>query len=272
MGAPGRRWLVRREAGLARRRRRHPRTDRDVGRGATRRGRDDEHPDREPAPAVRDVLPARRCADRHPHRRPDLPVRPIRRRVAAPAPRPGPGARPHRRPAARRGGAAPGRGPRGGHPRAPRSPGGGAPGRRRTTPRARRTTSSGSPRRSTQQAPSPCGTWRTPSGNLPLALARCGRRRRGVVHVQVPQRRPGVDRPGVRPRAPRDRRRPAADRLVGQRPGDALSDGRDVRAGARRRRLADLDAAHPVAGPHPRVARDLRRGRHRCLCAGSRSS
>ena len=57
---------------------------------------------------------------------------------------------------------------------------------------------------------------------------------------------------------------PAAHRLVGQRPGDPVRDGRDFRAGARRRRLADLDAADPVAGTHPRVARDLRRGRYRC--------
>ena len=64
----------------------------------------------------------------------------------------------------------------------------------------------------------------------------------------------------------------AALRLAGwwgNDPATRFRDGRDVRAGGRRRRLADLDAAHPVDGPDPRVARDLRRGRASTPCAGS---
>ncbi len=96
-------------------------------------------------------------------------------------------------------------------------------------------------------------------GKRSARAPRRGRRWRRLVHVQIPQRRPGIDRPGVPPRAARVRRfRDAADRLVGQRPGDTLSDGRDIRTGARSRRLADLDATDPVAGAHPRLAGHLR--------------
>ncbi len=48
----------------------------------------------------------------------------------------------------------------------------------------------------------------------------------------------------------------------GNEPCHSIPDGRDLRAGRRRRRLADLDAADPVAGARPGVARDLRRGRY----------
>ena len=67
------------------------------------------------------------------------------------------------------------------------------------------------------------------------------------------------------PRAP-------AVRLVGQRPGHPVRDGRDLRPGARRRRLADLDAAHPVAGPAS-APRSRSSTRSACRpCAGSPSS
>ena len=79
------------------RRWRDPRVDGEARGGAAGRGGDAQHLDRQPAPAAGDVLPAGRLEDVDPHRRPDVPIRPIRRRIAAAPARSRPGERPHRR-------------------------------------------------------------------------------------------------------------------------------------------------------------------------------
>ena len=107
-----------------------------------------------------------------------------------------------------------------------------------------------------------------------LAARACGRQRaarpprrrrrlRRVVHVQVPQRRPGLGRVDLHPRAPSraGRRRAAPRRLVGRGARPPVRPGGAVRAGRRCRRLEDVDLAALHHGAAGGVARDLRRGR-----------
>ena len=266
-------WFASR-AGLARRRRRHPRIDRALGRGAPGRGHDAQHADREPAPAVRDVLPAGRRRGRRssstPRRSRPTAMRSSRssgctawtpaRDLIVVRPRDGEALlRTEDLEAAI-------------HEHRDRLAVALLAGVNYATGQVhdieRLTAAVHDGRRDRPVGPGPR---RREHAARP---ARRGRRRRGVVHVQVPQRRARARsaRLFVHERHATDAAIPAADRLVGQRPGDAVPDGRDVRPGGGRRRLADLDAADPVARAHPRVARDLRRGRHRCPATEVRSS
>ena len=97
----------------------------------------------------------------------------------------------------------------------------------------------------------------------PAGAARLGRRLRRLVLVQVPQRRPGVGRRRVRPRAPPPRRGHAATRgVVEHRRDDPLRDGTGCATACERRRLAGIQPADPGDEPGAHVARAVRQGRH----------
>ena len=102
--------------------------------------------------------------------------------------------------------------------------------------------------------------------------ARLGRRLRRLVLVQVPQRRPGSGRGGVRPRAPSRCRRHAALRgLVEHRCGDAVRDGGGGSATGQRRRVAGVQPADPGDEPAAHVAGAVRQGRDDGACASAAS-
>ena len=98
-------------------------------------------------------------------------------------------------------------------------------------------------------------------GNVPLALHDCGRRFRRVVQLQVPERGPGRRRGLLRARAARAPRTGRASPAGGATIRDALHMGPELRAAARRGRLAAQQSADPVDRAAARLARSLRRSR-----------
>ena len=95
------------------------------------------------------------------------------------------------------------------------------------------------------------------------AAARLGCRLRGVVLVQISERRPRRDRWLLRARAAFRQRAFAIVRLVGPRAADALSDAAGVPARDRRRRLGREQSAYLLGGAAARLTRDVSRRRHR---------
>ena len=92
---------------------------------------------------------------------------------------------------------------------------------------------------------------------------RLGRRRRRLVHLQVPERRAGLGRRDLRPRPSRARCVGApAGRLVGDGSGGPVRPRCTVRAGGGRGRLGDLDDVDPGPRSRRRGSGHLRRGRH----------
>ncbi len=224
------------------------------------RDRDPQHADRQ-HPSVADlVLPASWPAPAHPDRWASLPVRPVCPDQPSHGARPGPGGRSHRRGAAQRGGHSPYVRPRGLDRRARRRPGDGLPGGGQLLQRPgagdREPDGGGSCGRGRRRlGPGPC------RGQHRARPARLGRRLRRLVHLQVPQRRPGCDRVDLRPRAPRPGPGSATPGgLVGPGSGAPLRDGRTVRPRRGRRRLEGVDQSDPLARAAGRLAGHLRRG------------
>ena len=260
LGRARRRGLVRRPPAMDGPRGRDRRTHGPHRGGAARRAHHGQQPDHRPAPPPGSGLSAGWRPDGDPRRCPDVPIGPVRRDVAPPGARARPGAGPHRGPTTHRGGDRPRGRPRGRDPRAPGSPRPGPAGRGQLRDRPGagcRPTDRGGPR---------CRS----GGRLGLrprrrqravVAPRRRRRYRRMVHVQVPERRSRLDGPAVPARAPGRRSRDAAARrLVGQRPGHAVRDGRDLPARARRRRLPGIHAADARPGADRRLAVDLRGG------------
>ena len=188
-------WVVVRRAAA--------RADGPAGRRATGRGRDDEHADRQPAPAARVVLPARAGSDEAPHRRADVPVRPLRGRVAAASTTGWIRRAPHRRRAARRARRSSG-------PRTSRPPSTSAGDRLAVALLAGVNYATGQVHdiarlTAAVHAAGALAGWQLAhsAGQRAAGAARLGRRLRDVVHLQVPERRAGLDRPDLRQRPPR---------------------------------------------------------------------
>ncbi len=262
LGPSRRRGALRTGRSVVHLRRGIPRADGADRRRRAVRGRDPEHPDGQPPSDAGLVLPAVRRPTAHPDRRPALPVGPARPRQPPGLPRPRPGGGPHRgRPADRRGPRPPG-GPRGGHRRARADHRVGALRRRQL-----------------RDGPGPADP--PPHGRGPRgrghgrlgARARRGepaarpprrrRRLRGLVHLQVPQRRPGLGGVDLRPRPAHSsgQHAAAADGLVGRDARTPLRPERTVRRGHGCGRVEDVDGAALQHGAARGVARDLRRGR-----------
>ena len=205
---------------------------------------DPQHADGQPAPDAGLVLPPGRRAAEDPHRRAALPLRPARARQPPRVARAGPrqtdlvvveprigrgarsGSRTSRRAIAEHGPSLALVAARRRQLRDRPGPPGRAADRGR--PRGRR---------DRRLAARPCGRQRA------ARAARRRRRLRRLVHVQVPERRPGLGRVDLRPRAPHTlrRRRPAPDRLVGRDARPSVRPDRTVRRRHGRRRLEDVD-------------------------------
>ena len=140
--------------------------------------------------------------------------------------------------------------------RAPRSPSScSAPS---TSAPGRCTTCPPSPRRHTTPAPHRVGP-RARRRQRAVAPARLAGRLRGVVPLQVPQRRSRCGRRRLRPRTSRiERRAGAPGRMVGPRPAHPFRHAVRLRARRRRRRLAGLQPADPGDGARARVAGAVR--------------
>ena len=231
-------------------------------RRSTHRSGRAQQPDRRHPPPARLVLPARRPQAADPGRWAAVPVGSARpdqpSRLAWPRSRD----RPRRRRSARRRAPRPDRGHRGRHRGSGSGPRAGLPLRCQLRDRSGtgdRTAHRRGPvdRRGRRLGPGPC------RGQHRARSPRLGRGLRRLVHLQVPERRSGVGRGDLRPRAPRPGSdAPAAGWLVGPRPGRPVRPGRAVRPGRGRRRLGDLDDVDPCPRTGRRVAGDLRRGRH----------
>ena len=233
LGAPRGRGLVRAGRPVVHLRRDVPRADGADRRGAAVRGGDPQHADRQPPPDAGLVLPAGGRAATDPDRRAALPVRPARPRQPPRVAR----ARPGRRTSWWSG-----------HGRA-RTSSASRTSRGRSPSTGRRLALVALRRRQLRDRPGPAdraadggrargGRGRRlaarPRGREPAARPPRRRRRlRRVVHVQVPQRRPGLGRVDLRPRAPLG---PGADAAAARRAG-----------GARRRTTASIRTGRSCA-------------------------